>query len=219
MPMVRCPAGEHFYDNELHKECPYCLDENYVPSQSGGGGGRKTELNPGMGESTPQGAQPGRKTEIIPGGSSAGSSAAGKPSGAKTVMISPSSGKSDEGSAPADSGGQEFNPMVGWLVIVEGPGKGNDLKIYNGFNTIGRGSGNRIVLNFGDMTVTENKHASLLYDHEENKFFVAHNEGKALTKVNGKLVAGLTELASYDRIKIGETIAMFVPLCGDNFTW
>src|SRR5262245_22353919 len=42
------------------------------------------------------------------------------------------------------------DPVVGWLVVVGGPGLGAFRPIYEGNNAIGRGSAQRIPIDFGD---------------------------------------------------------------------
>ena len=46
------------------------------------------------------------------------------------------------------------DPVVGWLVIVAGPGKGRALQLGYGANTLGRGSTDRVNLNFGDERIS-----------------------------------------------------------------
>ena len=43
--------------------------------------------------------------------------------------------------------------------------------------------------------------------------------GRNLLKVNGKTVLNAVELNRYDIISIGTTKLMFVPLCGEHFSW
>ena len=50
-------------------------------------------------------------------------------------------------------------------------------------------------------------------------FFVQKGDGRNLIYLNGKAVRNDADLAIYDRLKIGETELIFVPLCCDKFTW
>ena len=45
----------------------------------------------------------------------------------------------------------EAPPVVGWVVVIDGPGKGRSRELTFGMNTIGRASGNRVVLDFGEI--------------------------------------------------------------------
>lgn len=127
--------------------------------------------------------------------------------GAKTVVISGMAASSDLTSQ-----------IVGWLVVTNGKGRGHDLRILPGQNQIGRDKGD-IVLNFGDSSISREKQALLSYDPLENLFLISHGEGKNLTRVNGKMVMDAQVLAPFDRIRLGQTELLFVPLCGEQFNW
>ena len=42
------------------------------------------------------------------------------------------------------------DPTVGWLVVVDGPGKGQVRRLGYGVNSLGRGGKSRVKLDFGD---------------------------------------------------------------------
>lgn len=117
-----------------------------------------------------------------------------------------------------DSFEQNIEPAVGWLIVINGPGKGHDLKVLTGMNHIGREVG-EIQLNFGDPSISRERHAMLAYDFDEKCFLLAHQEGRNLTKINGKTLMGTHELQPYDRIRMGKTEMLFIPLCGEQFAW
>ena len=71
----------------------------------------------------------------------------------------------------------------------------------------------------GDIKISREKHAMVVYDDEERVFFFRPVDGKSVVRVNGKLVTIPVEVHSYDIIKIGTTKLMFVPLCGERFNW
>jgi len=111
-------------------------------------------------------------------------------------------------------------PVVGWLVVVEGPGRGKSVTLGYGMNTIGRESGNRVCLPFGDMQLSRTKHATLTYDPRSRKFFIQHGESTNLTYVGESPVLAPLELNSGDLIRLGDTTVLkFIPLCGDDFNW
>lgn len=117
-------------------------------------------------------------------------------------------------SAPAVS----MEQAVGWLVVINGKGRGRDLRIPPGQSKIGREQGD-IVLNFGDTSISRDKHAMLAYDPQENIFFISCGDGRNPTKVNGKMLMNTKVLNPFDRIRFGNTDLLFVPLCGDHFNW
>lgn len=113
----------------------------------------------------------------------------------------------------------DFNPAVGWLVILEGPGKGNNCPIYYGQNTIGRGEDQRIRLNFGDARITRDTHAYFVYDDLVRKFYLRDNGKANLVRLNNVAVMAPMEVNDRDIISIGETTLLFVALCGSEFDW
>lgn len=112
-----------------------------------------------------------------------------------------------------------FDPAVGWLVIVEGPGRGNHVPVFYGQNSMGRGGDQRIRLAFGDTRITRDAHAFLIYDDVARKYYVRDNGKANLVRLNGAPVMAPVELKDRDRISIGETVMLFVALCGENFDW
>jgi hypothetical protein len=193
MAQKRCPSGAHVYDADKHTFCPFCAAP---PSpQPPPVDAVKTTFAGGgraMPHDTPIPAQRLHK------------------SGATTVVIGGGSGTS----SPAVAA--EY--VAGWLVVINGNGRGHDLRIPLGQSKVGRTRGD-IVLNFGDTTISNEKHAMLAYDPDENIFFIAGGEGRNLVKVNGKTIMNRKVLNPFDRIRVGQTDLLFVPLCGDNFNW
>lgn len=111
-----------------------------------------------------------------------------------------------------------FMPVVGWLVCVDGPDKGNDFRIRTGYNHIGRAEYMDICIR-GDMQISREKHALIGYDDQEKVFFFGPSAGRNLVRVNGKMVMVPTELHPYDTVTVGSSKLIFVPLCGDHFDW
>lgn len=112
-----------------------------------------------------------------------------------------------------------FDPAVAWLVIVEGPGRGNHCPVFYGQNSIGRGSDQRIRLSFGDTRITRDAHAYLIYDDVARRYYLRDNGKANLVRLNGAPVMAPVEVKDRDRISIGETQMMFVALCGEGFDW
>ena len=108
--------------------------------------------------------------------------------------------------------------MVGWLVCIEGPAKGQDFRIHADNNYIGRAPYMDIAVT-GDDTISRENHAILAYDTREKLYYFAPGSGRGIVRLNGKAVLMMTELHAYDKIEIGRSILIFVPLCGDQFSW
>lgn len=112
------------------------------------------------------------------------------------------------------------DPVVGWLVVLNGPGKGNFRPIYSGSNTIGRSSGQRIPIDFGDDAISSEKQAFLVYDGRKRQYQLVPNlERPNLVHLNDSALLANGELSPHDKITMGRTTLLFVPLCGPDFDW
>ena len=111
------------------------------------------------------------------------------------------------------------DPVVGWLVVVEGSGKGRAVQLGYGSNSLGRGATDRIKLDFGDDQISRSGHAVVTYDPRGRKFYVQHGGGTNLTYLGDQPVLSPTELPALSHISIGNTVLRFVPLCGADFDW
>ena len=110
------------------------------------------------------------------------------------------------------------DPVVGWLVCLEGKHKGDDFRLHSDNNFIGRDGSMDVPLTWDD-TVSRKNHAMLTFDSLAVKFLLAPGEGRSIIRHNGQVVMGPVELKALDRIEIGETKLLFVPLCGEAFQW
>ncbi len=111
-----------------------------------------------------------------------------------------------------------FYPVVGWLVCVDGPDRGNDYRIRTGYNQIGRAEHMDICIR-GDHQISREKHALIAYDDTEQIFFFGPSEGRNIVRINGKMVMVPTPLNAYDILTVGTSKLIFVPLCGEHFNW
>lgn len=117
-------------------------------------------------------------------------------------------------SAPAPG----FNPVVGWLVCVDGPDKGTDYRIRNQYNYIGRASSMDICIR-SDNYISAERAAIIGYDDQEKVFSFAPGTGHNVVRVNGKMIITAVQLNAYDELSIGTTKLLFVPFCGERFDW
>lgn len=109
-------------------------------------------------------------------------------------------------------------PVVGWLVCIEGVHSGEDFKIKSGRNFIGR-SGDMNISLCGDRTVSRDKHAILTYDPKSNTFIIQPGESSELCYLNNEAILVPTVLKHNDKITIGESDLIFVPFCSSFFNW
>ncbi|MCC7253312.1 FHA domain-containing protein [Hyphomicrobium sp.] len=141
--------------------------------------------------------------------------ASAKPSeagGARTTLV--------RGKQQVARGAFEQDPVVGWLVVVGGPGIGQYRPIFEGNNSMGRGAGNRIPIDFGDDAISTDEQAYIRYDSSERSFLFVPNLAKTnVVSLNEKRPTGAVELAQMDVITMGRTQLVFVPFCGPDFDW
>ena len=109
--------------------------------------------------------------------------------------------------------------MAGWLVVVDGPGVGRDLRIGAGRNDLGRERGNRIALPFGDTRISRRTHLWINYDPMNRAFSVAPGNSTNLAYLNDAPIEERMPLADGATITVGRTTLRFVAFCGDRFGW
>ena len=196
--MTMCPQG-HYYNAAKHSSCPICAAES---SSSVSGTARPED---GAGSFSPT---------IAPDMASAASSG----EFSKTMPVDPLFSPFDvPTSIGGDLGEEDLNPVVGWLVCVEGPARGNDYRVHAGYNYIGRDAGDIAIR--GDQQISRQNHAMIAYDESEKAYYVGPSAGRNLIKVNNKTVLNPVEIKSFDVISIGSTKLVFVALCGEQFSW
>lgn len=106
--------------------------------------------------------------------------------------------------------------VVGWLVGISGSTRGESYVVRMGRNTIGRAPKS-------DVIVTDDQasghHADLVYRPEEKRFILMDHNSTNGTFVNEEEISPRRDLQSRDVIRIGRQRFMFVPLCGESFSW
>ena len=114
----------------------------------------------------------------------------------------------------------EQDPVVGWLVIVGGPGLGAFRPIFEGNNTVGRSNSQRIPIDFGDDAISAEEQAYIRYDSAERSYLFVPNLAKTnIVSLNGKRPTAAVPLSTMDVIVMGRTQLVFVPFCGPEFDW
>jgi FHA domain len=124
------------------------------------------------------------------------------------------------GRQPLKRGQFVQDPVVGWLVIVGGPGLGAFRPVFEGNNTIGRSSTSRIPIDYGDEAISSDEQAYLRYDSNDRAFLFVPNMAKTnVVSVNNKRPTTAVELVAMDVITMGRTQLVFMPFCGSEFDW
>ena len=108
---------------------------------------------------------------------------------------------------------------VGWIVVAEGPGRGESFTLQSGMSQIGRGEDQAIQLDFGDNSISRSNHAAIVYDPETKEFLLGHGGKSNIVRLNNKAVISNEAIKTGDQIKIGETVLRFVALCDETFNW
>ena len=111
-----------------------------------------------------------------------------------------------------------FDPVVGWLVCTAGPDRGRDYRIRTGKNFIGRSPAMTIAIT-GDESVSRENHATIIFDPKKQAFWLQPGDASGLVYLNGDLLHAPGRLSDGDKIEVGQTTLLIVPLCGDNFQW
>jgi len=111
-----------------------------------------------------------------------------------------------------------IDPIVGWLVCVEGVLRGRDYPIRSEKNAIGRSPNMDICISDDDSISREN-HGFIVFNPRKVTFRVQIGESRGLIYLNDEEVLTHEELKAYDIIEIGQTKLIFIPLCGVNFQW
>lgn len=112
----------------------------------------------------------------------------------------------------------EYEPPVGWLVCIKGPYRGKAFNCHVGRNRIGRNRDMEICL-AEDMAVTREPQAILIYEPKQRRFYLQAGTGDGLAYLNSTLLFEHEDLHAYDHLALGNSEFVFLPLCGDHFSW
>ena len=197
-----CSAG-HVYDADQFASCPYC-NRNTRAIQFGA-----TAAPAGYGATTAPagyGAAPAERDDTI----------------GQTVMPEAIRRRMEQERDNRTVGEFKrklgYEPVVGWLVCVEGPEVGKDYRLFGRINSIGRAEGNDVVL-AQEHTVSQKNHVRLAYDAKHNNFQLIPGEGTNVTYLNDEPLYVPQKLNAYDVLEMGATKLIFVPLCNERFHW
>ena len=112
----------------------------------------------------------------------------------------------------------DIEPVVGWLICIKGEYHGASFNLKSGRNNIGRALTMDVAL-AQEKSVSRERHASITFEPHQQKFFIQSGDGNGLTYVNNELLMMFKELQPYDIISLGTCELMFLPLCGERFSW
>lgn len=119
---------------------------------------------------------------------------------------------------PYNAPAQPPQPVVGWLIGLNGTVRGSIFELRAGRNFIGRAPESETLL-ADDNAVSYSRHASVIYEPNTRTFIAQAGESNGLIYVNGEMVLNGAQLSAYDRITVGKTKLLFFPLCSEAFAW
>ena len=227
MKYTECANG-HVYDSDQYAVCPYCNNVR-TEIQFGPSDGGKTVAPSGYGV-------PDQGRTVSPGMGGGPAPVGGNPysgvNGERIMPVSPAEDarktvapdayrKRDEQSNKTVAVFKQrygLDPVVGWLVCIEGPDKGTDFRLFARINSIGRGEGNDVCVK-GDRTISSHAHAKIAYDARHNNYQLLPGEGANINYLNDQPVYTPVPLQAYDLVDLGESRFLFIPLCGERFQW
>ena len=195
MNLERCENG-HFYDSDLYATCPHC-----------GAQTRNDDVTVAL-------------TQVSADDSV---TQAQVPAVSLTDAVKRATGaRIDAGEDAATVGYYDktlgVEPVVGWLVCIEGNNIGLDYRLKSGRNFIGRASDMDVAIT-GDESVSRDRHAIIVYEPRAHIFLVQAGESKELCYLNDKVVHTTDEIQVNDVLTVGATKLMFFPCCGSVFNW
>lgn len=205
MDLKRC-INNHYYDSDKYSQCPHCAnkakqepreDDDRYSSQSGVSYRsylEEAEDEPVIDLNSEKDEEQGRE-EFIPS------------------LYPP-----EEDMGGATVGYFQDEVVVGWLAAIEGEHKGESFHLKEGMNYVGRAPAMDVCL-IKDKGISRNRHITIIYDARNNEFVVHMGESKELVYVNGELLLEPKKLQRNDKISLGKTVLMFIPLCDENFMW
>lgn len=238
MAIKVCPNG-HRYDTDTNRTCPYCnsaqSESNFNWSEMDLSASSKTEPIGGFGGGFGggDGGYSGKTEPINTYGDDFGNRNRG--GGADfigaTVPVD-ISGQSigggtarrqtEDDTAPAYNQAEyQHQPVVGWLVCIEGPDKGKDFCLHGAKSTVGRRKDSSVIL--ADPKISREGFPALIVydDRKSHKFYLASGDAASHNNVElgGNMLLGQSVINPYDEIRIEDTVLVFVPFCGDEFYW
>ena len=204
----RCASG-HFYKETLDA-CPHCAGnsgdlEKTAVNPGGGGNFDKTQIfGQGAGNDAPTqvaGAGGNDSTQVF----GAGSATSGGRDLNKTYIGGVTEETEDGGEVSAAP--RAARKITGYLISFTLDPMGEDFRLYEGTNTIGRDVSNSITIT-KDTTIS-GRHANIL--HKKGQFWISDEMAANGTFVNDQEleIQKATPIKDGDEIKLGDTVFIF----------
>jgi len=224
MSIKVCPNGHH-YNSDDNDRCPYCEKVNSFMNQwseidiaeNTGGWNKPTEPGNDWDSNT---------VPINIGGSGNRNTGESddhtKPINGHGFDWTPPDDRDELGTTPSWSQ-EEYKqqPVVGWLVCIEGPDTGMDFPLHGAKSTIGRSKQSSVCLT--DPKISRTGYPALIVydDRKTHRFYLASGDASSQNNVelDGNMLLGQSIIEPYSEIRIEDSVLVFVPFCGDDFFW
>lgn len=226
MAATECGHG-HIYDSDIYASCPYCNSAQPIINFTAPIGGprpaaafsedKTAPLGGGFG---PSAAFSEERTAPVGGGFGGGAGYADDVTRPPAGYQSARERRVDEDQHTVGIMQKKMGlePVVGWLVCIEGKDKGKDYRLWGRINTIGSSERMDVCIK-GDESITKENHARLGYEPKHNSYHLIPAESKNPIYLNDQVVYTPVQLHPYDILEFGETRLIFVPLCSPRFNW
>lgn len=109
-------------------------------------------------------------------------------------------------------------PVTGWLVVLDGPAKGRDLRLGVGRSFLGLDADGTPVTLSADAPLSA-RQAVLVYDEEKSAFTLLPGSSQELCYLGGDAVLTPQPLTGGEALRMGGAAMKFVPFCGAEFHW
>ncbi len=125
---------------------------------------------------------------------------------------------SSDDAEEADVEDKNSNPVIGWLICIDGIHKGKSFDVKEGRNLIGRSMAMDISLS-GNSKIQRERHAIVTYDPRSKTCFFQLEDSRELVYINDDLVLGPTKFNHNDVISMADEQFVFLKLTCDKVDW
>lgn len=210
----RCDNG-HFID-EAWDICPYCPQDESEPEIPVVRPRAMEQSAPSSAANAPAPAPMPRAIPAAPISAPPVRHATNPGNGASIAVISAPPVERTVAAQRIEAGQQQKRYVVGWLVGLNGPSRGEAFAVRMGRNVIGRDRRSDIVINDDQAS---SHHADLVFRPEERRFILMDHNSTNGTYVNEAEIEPRRDLVEKDIVRIGGHRFLFSPLCHDGFHW
>ena len=120
--------------------------------------------------------------------------------------------------SPVKEVNESNEPVVGWLVCINGADRGEDYRIRAKNNRIGSDVNSDICLAKNE-SVKGSDFATIAYYTKKNVYYFIPGDDSGSIMINEEIVEIPLVLNNGDIIKMGGSEYKFIPLCNEDFQW